>query len=365
MLKFIKLNKSLKFFETPDFTKIPILEKLVLEDCINLHKIHPSIRVHKKLTLLNLKGCKNLRSLPGKFEMESLEILILSECSNLKRIPEFGENMEHVTTLHLDGTAITKLPTSIRNLSGLASLNVRDCKNLMSLPSTYFNMTWLEDLNLCGCSKLLENLGSAKSVDVSGQVASSNAILETLKKIAFGGFQLLLFYPMSRSSDSMGLLLSPLFGLSSLTELKVSNCSLKEIPNDIGCMFSLKNLDLSGNNFGCLPKSISQLSNLNCLWVDNCMSLQSFPNLPLNIGVIFGFGCSSLESLPDQLRLNSSFKPELALSSCNKLANNQGFINLFFAVIKKSPQVSLSLSLSLSLSHSFKHHALYVSGTLS
>ena len=140
MLKFIKLNKSLKFFETPDFTKIPILEKLVLEDCINLHKIHPSIRVHKKLTLLNLKGCKNLRSLPRKFEMESLEILILSECSNLKRIPEFGENKEHVTTLHLDGTAITKLPTLIRNLSGLASLNVRDCKNLISLPSTYFNM---------------------------------------------------------------------------------------------------------------------------------------------------------------------------------------------------------------------------------
>ena len=192
-------------------------------------------------------------------------------------------------------------------------------------------------------------------------MASSNAIFETLKKIAFGGFQLLPFYPMSRSSDSMGLLLSSLFGLSSLTELNVSNCNLKEIPNDIGCMFSLKNLDLIGNNFGCLPKSISQLSNLNCLWVDNCMSLQSFPNLPLNIGVIFGFGCSSLESLPDQLRLNSSFKPELALSSCNKLADNQGFIDLFFAVIKKSPQVSLSLSLS----HSFKHHALYVSGTLS
>ena len=140
MLKFIKLNKSLKFFETPDFTKIPILEKLVLENCMNLREIHPSIGVHKKLTLLNLKGCKNLRSLPRKFEMESLEILILSECSNLKRIPEFGENMEHVTTLHLDGTAITKLPTSIRNLSGLASSNVRDCKNLMSLPSTYFNM---------------------------------------------------------------------------------------------------------------------------------------------------------------------------------------------------------------------------------
>ena len=90
MLKFIELKRSQNFFKTPDFTKIPVLEKLVLEDCINLREIHPSIGVHKKLALLNLKGCKNLRSLPRKFEMESLEILILSECSNLKTIPEFG-----------------------------------------------------------------------------------------------------------------------------------------------------------------------------------------------------------------------------------------------------------------------------------
>ena len=212
MLKFIELKRSLKFFETPDFSKIPILEKLVLEDCINLREIHPSIAVHKKLTLLNLKGCKNLKSLPRKFEIDSLEILILSDCSKIKIIPEFGENMGHVTELYLDGTAITKLPTSIGNLSGLASLNVRECKNLMSLPSTFFNMTWLKDLNLHGCSKLQENLGRAESVDVNGQVASSNAIFETLKKIVFGGFQLLPFYPMSRSSKSMtmGLLSSSL-----------------------------------------------------------------------------------------------------------------------------------------------------------
>ena len=74
---------------------------------------------------------------------------------------------------------ITKLPTSIGNLSGLASLNVRDCKNLMYLPSTLFNMTWLKDQNLCGCSKLLENLGSGESVEMKGQLASSNAISET------------------------------------------------------------------------------------------------------------------------------------------------------------------------------------------
>ena len=68
----------------------------------------------------------------------------------------------------------------------------------------------------------------------------SNAMFETLKKIAFGGFQLLPLYPLSRSSESMGLLSSSLFGLSSLIELNLSNCNLKEIPYDIACLFSLE-----------------------------------------------------------------------------------------------------------------------------
>ena len=94
-----------------------------------------------------------------------------------------------------------------------------ECKglqNLMSLPSTFFNMTWLKDLNLCGCSKLLENLRSDESVEVNGQKAFFNAIFETTEKIVFGGFQLLPFYPMLRSSKSMtmGLLSSSLFGLA-------------------------------------------------------------------------------------------------------------------------------------------------------
>ena len=64
----------------------------------------------KKLSVLNLKGCKNLKSLPRKFEMESLEILILYDCSKIKTIPEFGENMEHVTKLDLDGMLLQNYP---------------------------------------------------------------------------------------------------------------------------------------------------------------------------------------------------------------------------------------------------------------
>ncbi|KAK9993089.1 hypothetical protein SO802_022792 [Lithocarpus litseifolius] len=339
-LKVIKLNKSLQLIEAPDLTKIPILEKLVLKYCLKLCELHPSVRVHKKLTLLNLKGCKNLRSLPRKFEMESLEILILSNCSKVKRIPEFGENMERVSKLYLDGTAISKLPTSIENLTGLASLDVGDCKNLMSLPSTFFNLKLTKDLNLSGCSKLLENLGITKSVvELDTQpLPSSNALFKTLKNLAFGGFKLLPFYSMPRNLDFMGLLSTSLLAMSSLTCLNLSYCNLNAIPNDICRLSSLQFLWLSGNHFVCLPESISQLSVLHMLVVEHCTSLRAFPKLPSSIDYIYGNGCTSLETIPDLLRPNSFRDRQLWISDSSKLADNEGLIDIFFAVIKKHSQ---------------------------
>ncbi|XP_065632752.1 disease resistance protein Roq1 [Quercus suber] len=196
-LKIIQMNESPNLIQTPDLMRVPNLEKMVLEDCLNLREIHPSTWVHIRLTLLNLKGCVNVKKLPSKFEMESLEVLILSGCSKLKKIPEFGENMQHVLKLYLDGTAITKLPTSIGHLIGLILLNVRDCKSLTCLPSSVFNLKLLKDMNISGCSKLErlpENMGNAKSVeelDVSGtairEVPSSIGLLKNLKVLSFNG----------------------------------------------------------------------------------------------------------------------------------------------------------------------------------
>ena len=72
------MNDSLNLIATLDFTGVPNLEKLVAKGCISLREVHPSIMAHKKLTLLNLEGCKNL-NLPSKFEMERHENLILSD----------------------------------------------------------------------------------------------------------------------------------------------------------------------------------------------------------------------------------------------------------------------------------------------
>ena len=386
-MKFIQLIKSPKLSETPDFNEFPILENLVLEDCINLRGLHPSIGIHKKLTFLKLEDCKNLKSLPNKFEMESLEILILSGCSKIKKIPEFGGNMQCVCKLYLNGTAITKLPTSIEHLTGLASLSLKDCKSLVCLPSTIFNMKFLKDVDISGCSKLdrlPENIGNAESVkelNVSGtairQVPSSIGLLKNLKMLSFHGckqlssskakswyYELLPFISMPRSPDPVDLLLSSLSSACSLTVLDLSDCNLKVIPNAIGGLFPLKRLILSGNDFVCLPESINRLSNLTRMLLNNCTSLQSLSKLPLNIQSIVANGCISLEMLSDPYESNDLHF--LVIQDCIKLADSQGF-DIFFAWITKMFQVSLSLSHAhtLSLFLSSKHHALYVSGPLS
>ena len=199
--------------------------------------------------------------------------------------------MEHLLGLHLDGTAITKLPTSIGHLTGLASLNLSDCKNLVYLPCTISNLKLLKNVDLTECSKLdkrlekMRNMESVEELDVSEtpirQVLSSIGLLTNLKGLSTRPWNELLSYVIRRRLTAMDLLLSSLAG--PLTKLDLSYFNLKEIPDDIGCLFSLIELDLSGNNFVSLLESIIKLSSLKHLSLNDCKRLQSLPNLPSSI----------------------------------------------------------------------------------
>ncbi|KAL6315853.1 hypothetical protein AAG906_012189 [Vitis piasezkii] len=246
-----------------------------------------------RLVLLDLKRCKNLKSLPTSIcRLKSLNILMV--------------DMENLKELLLDGTSIEGLPSSIDRLKGLVLLNMRKCQNLVSLPKGMCKLTSLETLIVSGCSQLNNlprNLGSLQrlaQLHADGtaitQPPESIVLLRNLQVLIYPGCKILAptslgslfsFWLMHRnSSNGVGLRLP-----SNLSDLKLIEGA---IPNDICSLISLKKLDLSRNKFLSIPAGISQLTNLKDLRLGHCQSLIIIPELPPSIRDVDAHNCTAL-----------------------------------------------------------------------
>ncbi|XP_048420182.1 TMV resistance protein N-like isoform X1 [Pyrus x bretschneideri] len=304
----IDLSNSQSLTKTLDFSLVPNLEELILEGCVKLLELHPTIGNLQHLRSLNLKGCESLESLPP-ISLGSLKTLILSGCSKLTEFPEIVGSMEKLSRLYLDGTAIRELPVTFEKLRGLILLNLKGCKNLhLSRSSILGSLTSLKDLNLSGCShvELPENIGNLQHLEEldacdSGirKVPSSISRLNKLKLLC-----------LNRCKDEqMGLQLPNSFsGLTSLYRLNLSQCGLEEraFPDDIDCLSSLLYLDLSENNFVSLPAGISQLPELKRLSLFRCRNLELLPKtLPSKITHVYARECPMLKNYSSNVTIRA------------------------------------------------------------
>ncbi|KAH9726123.1 Disease resistance-like protein DSC1 [Citrus sinensis] len=259
-----------------------------------------------KLVMLDLSGCKSLKSLPAEISnLESLKKLNLSGCSKLKRLPEFS-SAGNIEEIWLDGTAIEELPPSIGCLSRLLNLYLSGCKRLKSLPSSICKLKSLKVLNLDGCSniqKLPHELGNLEALnslyakgiattEVPSSVVRLNNKLYELSsdRSRRGDKQMGLLLPITLSIDGLH--------MTDLTCLYLTDCGITELPESLGQLCSLVELDLEKNNFKSMPESIIQLSNLKYLNISYCERLQSLSKLPCNLEWLFAHQCTALESLP-------------------------------------------------------------------
>ncbi|KAL3740100.1 hypothetical protein ACJRO7_021389 [Eucalyptus globulus] len=260
-LKSINLRACKSVVSIPNLSWAPNMEKLILDRCLSLVEVHPSIGNLVKLEVLSLKLCSNLRNFPNTLRTKSLQILSLSHCSKLEKFPEIDGKMEHLKILCLYRTAIEELPASIENLVSVEQIELAYCKNLVRLPSHIYKLKNLRSLNLSECSNLI--------------IFPKN---------------------MEDSTDSNGCL-----GFRRLRYLYLEGCNLSEV--DFLESFSsfplLQNLDLSYNKFTHLPSCISKYLWLHQLDVRGCELLQEIPQLPPNIDNLSARRCKSLQKLPD------------------------------------------------------------------
>ncbi|KAL5180349.1 TMV resistance protein N [Glycine soja] len=113
-LKILNLSHSHYLTQTPDFSNLPYLEKLILIDCPRLFEVSHTIGHLRDIVLINLEDCVSLRNLPRSiYNLKSLKTLILSGCLMIDKLEEDLEQMKSLTTLIADRTAITRVPFSV------------------------------------------------------------------------------------------------------------------------------------------------------------------------------------------------------------------------------------------------------------
>ncbi|KAK0580100.1 hypothetical protein LWI29_036375 [Acer saccharum] len=345
-LKWLKLDYCVNLISIPDLSNFPSAEIINLKNCHSLIEIHSSRECPKNLHSLNLSFCRNLSSFPSNIHLSeepsfSTSVVLHSSredsefslryCFSLTKFPDIPRNIKR---LDLRYSGVEEVRSTIQSLSKLESLDMSNCTRLKRISESICKLKSLDRLDLSGCCKLesfpdiLEGM-ELKHLDLSGtaikELPLSIGNLNRLEELVL--------------SDSKLEKLPPLSGLCSLSVLKLNNCNLTEISEDIGCLSSLEMLDLQGNlNFERLPKSIKKLSKLYHLTLSNCGMLPSLPELPSIVRYLDAMKCEELiHSLPDEseFELCSDGSGSLEFNFMNCLKLNQKTVSnllIFFQV---------------------------------
>ncbi|XP_048438292.1 disease resistance protein RPV1 isoform X3 [Pyrus x bretschneideri] len=257
-LKILNLSHSHDLTQSPDFSKLPNLEKLILKDCKRLAKVHKSIGDLKSLVLVNLKDCETLKALPRSFyKSKSVKTLVLDGCSRFQSLPNNLGEMASLVTLSADGTAIKEVPPSIGRLEKLERLYLGNLKCSLQLPSLR---------GLRSLTKL--SLGHCNLMEVPNDIGSSLPCLWSLN-LCKNNF---------RSLPSLS-------GLSMLFHLHLDSCrNLVEITD--------------------LPKS------LGILGMEDCSALERMPDFSGMLATLVHLGSPKLIEFPG---LDSAFNSGLTL----------------------------------------------------
>ncbi|XP_062028096.1 disease resistance protein RUN1-like [Rosa rugosa] len=351
-LKILDLSCSFSLKQSPDFSTIPNLEKLVLNSCEQLAEVHQSIGRLKRLSFVDLKDCKILEELPRSFyKLKSVETLVLDGCERFKKLHEEIGDMTSLSTLNANCTAITELPSSIVRLKNLSCLHLQSwdptdadwegitLKSLMStpnfrilnLPPSVQGLSSLVDLsiNCCIITNVPKDLGSLSSLE---SLDIRHCYLQSLPSLS---------------------------ALSQLVYLRLLDCNLTDElirVMDLGSLSSLKLLHLDDNSFSSLP-SLRSLSKLVNLSLRSCTNLVAIPDLPTSLKNICASDCTALKIMPDFSDMSNM--RQMCLDGCAKLVEVLGLDESL-----KSSMTLLELGGCTDLTATFKEKILQVSLSL-
>lgn len=321
----------------------------------------PSSICHlSELVVFDAENCQKLQDLPTAMgNLNSLSMLKLSGCLELEDIHDLPRNLK---ILNLAETPIRKMPSSFEDLTELISVDLNHCKRLQHLQmGSYKSLVRIE---LSGCSDLdsiigfsLQDMGQhhidgIEKVRLCGPPPCNVIFIwenwrtfHVIPGEKMGSKCCMKLTPFLASPYRSKLPSSFLSSLYALVSLLLSNANLLDIPQEICHFPSLKTLDLSGNDFSKLPKSMKQLCKLESLILCRCKKLKSLPELPQCLETLNAHGCVSLKNVH---RSFEQFPRHCTFSNCFNISSDsvKNILDNSIAHMARHPcQVPLSLSL--------------------
>ena len=241
-MKIINLRSCEFITKLPDLC-CPNLEKLDLQDCKNLIKVHESIGFLEKLKVWTLWGCSQLQILPNMLMLKSLGYFDLNNCSRLEKFSDIHPEMKCLKKLFLGHSGIRELPSSLMYLTELDTLELPCCRKLtkfLVIPSAELRLACNSFNNFLGPTGYL----SLTKLDLTGCVRI---------KVELDSWMQADYFPV-------------------LTDLVLDSTSIVTI-----------------------PESISRFTRLQYLSVRYCRKLREIPRLPKSIRTVVALYCYRLD----------------------------------------------------------------------
>ncbi|XP_050282213.1 disease resistance protein RPV1-like isoform X2 [Quercus robur] len=241
-LKMINLRSCEFITKLPDLC-CPNLEKLDLQDCKNLIRVHESIGFLEKLKVWTLRGCSQLQILPNTLMLKSLGYFDLNNCSRLEKFSDIHPEMKCLKKLFLGHSGIRELPSSLLYLTELDTLELPCCRKLtkfLVIPSAELRPACNSFNNFLGPTGYL----SLTKLDLTGCVRI---------KVELDSWMQADYFPI-------------------LTDLVLDSTSIVTI-----------------------PESISRFTRLQYLSIRYCRKLREIPRLPKSIRTVVALYCYRLD----------------------------------------------------------------------
>ncbi|GLJ27160.1 hypothetical protein SUGI_0532490 [Cryptomeria japonica] len=250
------------------------LRVLIISGCQNLARIPDSIGHLTNLKRISLSGCQNLARIPNSIgHLKNLKRISLSDC-NIVGLPKQFCHLQSLEHLELKSCQmLSSLPSCFGCLTNLRHLDLSSSQQLKMLPDSFKQLTLLQHLDLGFCemltlkSDILENMTKVEYLDLSYSTK-----LEELPRHITNQASLCELY---LTETRLRALPSNIGQLSKLRVLKISSdrrCfgQMQSLPESMGSLKLLEQLELENLQIESLPKSLKQLSNLQTLKIINC-----------------------------------------------------------------------------------------------